>query len=74
MFNPMAMLQFFGGAMNFRNQLNQFQQGLPQQGFDPKQAALSQAQELLNSGKMTQQQYNTIMQFASFMTGQNGQQ
>lgn len=57
--------------VNFRNQLNQFAQTLPQGGFDPKQQALMQAQQMLNSGQMTQQQYNNILQIAGMLNGGN---
>ena len=46
MFNPMAIIQALGGVANIRNQVNQFQQGLPQSGFDPKQ----QAEQLQQQG------------------------
>ena len=72
MFNPMAIIQALGGVANIRNQINQFQQGLPQSGFDPKQQALMQAQQMLNSGKMSQQQYNNVLQLAGMISGQNG--
>ena len=55
MFNPLGVIQALGGMANIRNQLNNFQQGLPQNGFDPKQQALMQAQQMLNSGQMSQQ-------------------
>ena len=71
MFNPMALLQALGGAANIRNQINNFQQGLPQ-GMDPKQQALSDAQRMLNSGQMTQEQYNNVLQLAGILSGQNG--
>lgn len=66
MFNPMALLQALGGMMNIRNQINNFQQGLPQ-SMDPKQQALSDAQRMLNSGQMTQEQYNNVLQFADMI-------
>lgn len=72
MFNPMAIIQALGGVANIRNQVNQFQQGLPQSGFDPKQQALMQAQQMLNSGKMSQQQYNNVLQLAGILSGKNG--
>ena len=72
MFNPMAIIQALGGVANIRNQVNQFQQGLPQSGFDPKQQALMQAQQMLNSGQMSQQQYNNVLQLAGMISGQNG--
>ena len=43
---------------NLVNQLNQFRSGLQ---VDPKQ----QVQELLNSGKMSQTQYNQLSQMAT---------
>lgn len=72
MFNPMAIIQALGGAANVKNQINQFQQSLPQNGFDPKQQALMQAQQMLNSGQMSQQQYNNVLQLAGIISGQNG--
>lgn len=72
MFNPLGVIQALGGMANIRNQLNNFQQGLPQNGFDPKQQALMQAQQMLNSGQMTQQQYNNILQLAGILSGKNG--
>jgi len=58
-----------GGMLNFKNQFDQFRQSLPQNGFDPKQQALMQAQQMLNSGQMTQQQYNNILQIAGMLSG-----
>ena len=72
MFNPLGVIQALGGMANLRNQLNNFQQGLPQNGFDPKQQALMQAQQMLNSGQMTQQQYNNVLQLAGILSGKNG--
>lgn len=48
----------FGNIPNFVQRLNQFSQTL--QG-DPKQ----QVQQLLNSGRMSQQQYNQLSQMAT---------
>jgi hypothetical protein len=76
MFNPMGMIQALGGMANFRNQINQFQQNQGLVGRDPealKSMALQRAQQMLNSGQMTQEQYNWVMQFAGAMTGQNTQ-
>lgn len=52
------MLSPFGNMPNFVQRLNQFSQTL--QG-DPKQ----QVQQLLNSGRMSQQQYNQLSQMAT---------
>ena len=57
----------FGGFMNFRNQLNQFQQNLSNQGINPQQ----KVQELLNSGQMSQQQFEQLRQMANQITGKN---
>lgn len=48
----------FGNVQNLVGQLNQFRNGL--QG-DPRQ----QVQELLNSGRMSQSQYNQLSQMAT---------
>lgn len=48
----------FSNVQNLVGQLNQFRNGL--QG-DPKQ----QVQELLNSGRMSQSQYNQLSQMAT---------
>lgn len=48
----------FGNIQNFMSQLNQFRQGF--QG-DPRQ----QVQQLLNSGKMSQSQYNQLSKTAT---------
>lgn len=48
----------FGDMQNMLNKLNQFRQTI--QG-DPKQ----QAQQLLNSGQMSQDQYNRLSQMAT---------
>lgn len=48
----------FGNMQNLMSQLNQFRSGLH---GDPKQ----QVQELLNSGRMSQTQYNQLSQMAT---------
>ena len=48
--------QRFGNVLNFVNQLNQFQQQLGNQ--NPRQIV----QQLLDSGQMSQQQFNQIGQ------------
>lgn len=59
----------FGNFAQFMQQFNQFKSGF--QG-DPKQTV----QQMLNSGQMTQEQYNQCAQIASMiqsMMGKNGQ-
>lgn len=65
------IINALGGMLNFKNQYDQFKQTLPQNGFDPKQQAIMQAQQMLNSGQMTQAQYNNILQIAGMLSGQN---
>ena len=52
---------------NLQSRFNQFVQNFKQGGKDPKE----QIQELLNSGKMTQQQYNQLRQVANRFLGTN---
>ena len=54
--NP--MMNTFGNMQNFMNQFNTFRNSF--QG-DPKQ----QVQELLNSGQMSQSQFNQLSQMAT---------
>lgn len=65
------IIDALGGMLNFKNQYDQFKQTLPQNGFNPKQQAIMQAQQMLNSGQMTQAQYNNILQIAGMLSGQN---
>ena len=53
---------------DFQNKFNQFVQNFRSQGNqDPRQ----KIQELLDSGKMTQQQYNQLRQIANRFLGTN---
>lgn len=52
----------FGNIQNMMNQLNQFRNTFR---GDPKQ----QVQELLNSGRMTQDQFNKLKQMADQIQG-----
>lgn len=51
--NP--ILSMFGSMQNFNNQFNNFKQNFSQQGMNNPQMLV---QNLLNSGQMTQQQFN----------------
>lgn len=67
--NPMMnpnnpLFNNFGGYQNFMNGLNSFAQQLRQ---DPR----TQAQQMLNSGQMTQQQFEQLRQMANALTGMN---
>lgn len=64
-----GIFDMFGGMQNFMGQFNNFRNGLQQQGLDPRQAAYSKGQELLDSGKITQDQYNQILNLAKNIRG-----
>ena len=55
------LFQAFGGFQNFQNQFNQFKNNMGQ--TNPQQTV----QQLLNSGQMTQQQFNQISQLANMI-------
>lgn len=66
MSNP--LFEMFGGAMpsgmgNMANLIQQFQQFRQSFQGDPRQ----QVQQLLNSGKITQDQYNRAVQMANVL-------
>ena len=68
--NPMGinpnnpMMNMFGGYQNFMNSINQFSQTLQQ---DPR----TTAQQLMNSGRMSQQQFEQYRQMANSILGTN---
>lgn len=55
--------QAFGNMQNFMNQFNQFKQNFGNQ--NPQQMV----QQLLDSGKMSQQQFNQLSQMANQIMG-----
>ena len=57
----------FGGFMNFVNQFNQFKQNAQANGLNPQQ----QVQQLLNSGQMSQEQFNQLRDMANLITGKH---
>ena len=59
------IMQMFGNVQNFQNGFQQFKQQVEQQGINPQQ----KVQELLNSGQMSQQQFNQLREFANMLTG-----
>ena len=60
--NPM-----FNNFMNFQNQFNMFRQQMTSQRVDPQ----AKVQELLNSGQMSQEQFNQLRMMANMITGRN---
>lgn len=63
MYSPMN--NAFGNFMNFQNQFMAFQQMMAQQKIDPQ----AQVQQLLNSGRMSQEQFNQLRMMANMITG-----
>ena len=61
--NP--MFNAFGGYQNFQMQFNNFVNSLGQQ--DPQ----ALVQQMLNSGKMSPQQFEQLRQQANMLTGMN---
>ena len=55
----------FGGFANFMQQFNQFKQNALSNGLIPQQ----QVQQLLNSGQMSQEQFNQLRDMANMITG-----
>ena len=60
-------LQRFGGMQNFMNQFNQFRQKIGNQQ-NPQQMV----QQLLDSGQMTQEQFNRLNQMANQILNMRG--
>jgi hypothetical protein len=71
MFNPQAMLNgmmnFFGGPNGFQNKFNTFVNNFQQTGVNPQQMV----EQMLNDGRMTQEQFNQLRAMANQMTGRN---
>lgn len=63
------IFNMFGGFQNFLGQFNNFSQNVQQQGIDPKQTAYSKAQQMLDSGAISQDQYNQILSMAGMIRG-----
>lgn len=64
--NP--ILNMFGNFQNFQSQFNQFANNFnPQNGLSPKQIVQSK----LDSGEMTQEQFNQFSAIANQITGRN---
>ena len=66
--NPTTMqmiINMFGSMQNFQQQYGQLQQQMQQFGTNPQQAVM----QLMQSGKMSQEQFNILAQQATQMTG-----
>ena len=68
---PPNFMQIFGNAQNMQSRFQQFVQNFQQQNggnMNPQQMV----QQLLNSGRMTQDQFNQIQNMANMFFGKNG--
>lgn len=63
MYNP--IFNMFGNFQNFMSQFNSFKQNVEQTGMNPQE----RVQQLLNSGQMTQEQFNQLRNMANLITG-----
>jgi hypothetical protein len=63
--NQNPIFNMFGGFQQFQQNFNAFAQSVSQQGITPQQMV----QGLLNSGKMSQDQFNQFSQLANMITG-----
>lgn len=61
--NP--IFNMFGNFQNFMTQFNAFKQNVEQTGMNPQE----RVQQLLNSGQMTQEQFNQLRNMANLITG-----
>ena len=62
MFNPMQM---FGNMQNLIANFNQFRQQIEKQGINPQQ----QVMQLMQQGKMSQQQFEELRRVANMLSG-----
>lgn len=62
------IFNMFGNFTNFQNQFNLFKQNyMMQNNISPQE----KVQQLLNSGQMTQQQFDQLRSIANQITGKN---
>lgn len=64
-FGPNPIYNMFGGFQKFQNAFSQFAQDISKQGGNPQQIV----QSLMDSGKMTKEQFQQFSQMADFITG-----
>lgn len=63
--NPNPILQMFGNMQNFQQQFIQFQQQFSKTKQNPQEVV----QQLMQSGQMTQEQFNRFSPIADMITG-----
>ena len=60
-----SMLNFFGGMQNMQTRFNNFATNFQQMGQNPQQMV----QQMLNDGRMTQEQFNQLSAAANQLMG-----
>lgn len=70
MFDQNMLMGMLGGIQNFNQRLGSFRQNLQQQ-FGPNVDPTQIGQQLINSGQMSQQQFEQFRQIANQLTGKN---
>ena len=61
------IMQMFGGQQNFLSQFNNLKNQFSMQGVDPRQ----RVQDMLNSGQMSQEQFNRLRAMANLISGRS---
>lgn len=61
------IMQMFGGQQNFLSQFNNLKNQFSMQGINPQQ----RVQDMLNSGQMSQDQFNRLRAMANLISGRN---
>lgn len=69
-FDPSQMINMLGGMANFNQRINSFGNNFRQQ-FGPNADPQQIGQQLLNSGQISQEQFEKARQVANFITGKN---
>lgn len=67
MFNIQQLLNFFGGMQNMQSRFNTFSNNFQKMGQNPQQMV----QQMLNDGRMTQEQFNQLSAAANQLMGRN---
>ena len=62
-----GLFNMFGGMQNFMTNFNPFRQNIQQNGINPQQQAYSQAQQMMDKGLMSQDQFNQVLNMAGMI-------
>ena len=63
--NFQNILQVFGNMQNFQNKFNTFTQNFQKMNQNPRELV----QDMLNDGRMTQEQFNQLSSIANMLLG-----